>query len=57
MLWKEIIFSEFMWKRAKISLQVRIAGNSFMSHNEAIEGLAIELGGVQCSIPGLWATD
>ena len=26
-----------------------------MSHNEAIEGLSIELGGVQCIIPVLWA--
>jgi len=36
---------------------VRIVDNSIMSHNEAIEGLAIELEGVQCIIPVLWATD
>ena len=28
-----------------------------MSHNETIEGLTIELWGVQCIIPVLWATD
>ena len=28
-----------------------------MSQNEAIEGLSIELGEVQCIIPVLWATD
>ena len=28
-----------------------------MSHTEAIEGLSIELRGVQCIIPLLWATD
>ena len=28
-----------------------------MSHNEVIEGSTIELGGVQCIIPVLWATD
>ena len=38
---KKSLFSEFMWKRAKNSLQVRIADNSIMSHNEAIEGVSI----------------
>jgi len=28
-----------------------------MNHNEAIEGLSIELKGVQCIIPVLWAID
>ena len=28
-----------------------------MSHNEAIEGLNIEIGGVPCVIPVLWATN
>jgi len=28
-----------------------------MSHNEAIEGLNIEIGGIQCIIPVLWATN
>ena len=51
------LFPEFMWKRAKNYLQVRIVDNSVMSHNEAIEGLSIELGGVQCIIPVLWATN
>jgi len=46
-----------MWERAKTPSQVRIANNSIMSHNEAIEGLSIELEGVQCIIPILWATD
>ena len=46
-----------MWKRAKNAFQVRIADNSIMSHNEAIEGLPIELGGVQFHIIVLWATD
>ena len=41
---KRTLFPEFMWKRAKNSLQVRIADNNVMSHNEAIEGLTIELG-------------
>ena len=52
---KRTLFPEFMWKRAKNLLQVRIADNSV--HNEAIEGLSIELGGVQCIILVLWATD
>ena len=43
---KRSLFSEFMWKRAKNPLQVRIADNSIMSHNEAIERLSTELGGV-----------
>jgi len=43
-----------MWKKAKNPLQVRIANNSTMSHNE---GLNIEIGGVQCVIPVLWATN
>ena len=47
---KRSLFPKFMWKRAKNSLQVRIADNSIMSHNEAIEELSIELGGVQCII-------
>ena len=46
-----------MWKKAKNPLQVMIADNTIMSHNEAIEGLSIELGGVQCVILVLWATD
>jgi len=54
---KRTLFPEFMWKRAKNPLQVRIADNSVMSYNEAIEGLSIELGGVQCIIPVLWAAD
>jgi len=44
-------------KRAKNHLQVIMADNSVMSHNEVIEGLSIELGGVQCIITVLWATD
>jgi len=47
------LFLEFMWKRAKNSLEVRIADNSIISHNEAIEGISIELEGVQCIIPVL----
>ena len=43
---KRSLFSEFMWKRAKNPLQVRIADNSIMSHNKTIEDLSIELGGV-----------
>ena len=39
------LFSEFMLKKAKNPLQVRIADNSIMSHNKAIEGLNIEIGG------------
>ena len=46
-----------MWKKAENPLHVRIVDNIVMSHNEAIEGLSIELGGVQCIIPVLWATD
>ena len=54
---KRSLFPEFMCKRVKNPLQVRIADNSIMSRNEAIEGLSIELGGVQCIIPILWATN
>jgi len=39
------------------SLCFGIVDNSIMSHNEAIEGLNIEIGGVQCVIPVLWATN
>ena len=46
-----------MWEKDKNSLQVRIADNSIMSYNETIDGLSIELGGVQCIISVLWATD
>jgi len=35
-----------MWKKAKNHLQARIADNSIMSQNEAIEGLNIDIGGV-----------
>ena len=54
---KRSLFSEFMWQKAKNPLQVSIAGNSLMSHNEAIKGLNIEIGGVQCVILVLWATN
>ena len=54
---KRSLFPEFMWKTAKKPLQVRIADNSIMSHTEAIEGLTIELGGINCVIPVLWATN
>ena len=54
---KRSLFLEFLKKRAKNALQVRIADNSIMSHNEVIEVLSIELGGVQCIISVLWATD
>ena len=40
-------------EKAKNSLQVRIADNNVMTHNEAIEGLNIEIGGVQYVIPVL----
>ena len=46
-----------MWKKTKIPLQVRIADNIIMNHNEAIEGLNKEIGRVQCVIPVLWATN
>ena len=54
---KRSLFPEFMWKKSKNLLQVRIANNSIISHNEAIEGLNTEIGGVQCIIPVLWATN
>ena len=38
-------------------MQVRIADNSIMSHDETTEGLNIELGGIHCLIPVLWATN
>jgi len=46
-----------MWKKAKNFLQVKIVDNSIMSHNEAIEGLNIEIGWVQCVIPVLWVAN
>ena len=46
MLWEMIFISRIYVKKAKSPSQVRIADNSIMSHNEAIEGLSIELGGV-----------
>jgi len=57
MLWERSLLPEFMWIKPKNPLQVRIVDNSIMSHNEVIEGLSIELGGVQCIIQVLWATD
>ena len=56
-LGKRSLFPEFIWKRGKCPSQVRMTNNSIMSHNEAIEGLSIELGGVQCITPVLWAAD
>jgi len=47
---KDHYFNNLFGKKAKISLHVRIADNSIMSHKEAIEGLCIEIGGVQCII-------
>jgi len=32
-----------MWEKTKNPLQVKIVENSIMSHNEAIEGLSIEI--------------
>ena len=46
-----------MWNCTKNPLQVRIVDNSIMSHNEAIKGLSIELGGVQYVILVLWDVD
>jgi len=46
-----------MWKKDKNSLQVRITDNSIMSHNETIEELKIEIGGIQCVIPVLWVAN
>ena len=46
-----------MRKKAKNPLQVMIADTSIMSHNEAIEGLSIEIVGFKCIIPVLWAID
>jgi len=43
---KRSVFSEFIWRKAKNPLQVRIADNSIMSRNEAIEGLNVEIEGV-----------
>jgi len=54
---KKSLFSEFMWKRPKNPLQVRVADNSIMSHNEAIQGLNVNIGGVQCVILVIWATN
>ena len=54
---REHYFLSLCGKKLAILLQVRIANNSIMSHNEAIEGLSIKLGGVQCIIPVLWATN
>ena len=50
---KMSLFSEFIKKIGNNPLQVWIAHNSIMSHNEVIEGLFIEIGGVQCNIPVL----
>ena len=54
---KRSLFPEFLWKKAKNPMQVRIANNSVMMHTEIIEDLKIEIGGVQCVIPILWATN
>ena len=35
---KIFLFFEFTWKKAKNPLQVRIADNSIISHNKAMEG-------------------
>jgi len=44
-------------KKVKNSLQVRIVDSNITSHNEAIKELNIEIGGVQCVIPILRATN
>ena len=46
-----------MREKANNHLQVRIAGNSIISHNEVIEELYIEIRGIHCIIPILWVTD
>ena len=51
MLWKRIIIFSVYVKKAKNRLQVRIANNSTMSHNEVVEGLS------KFIMPVLWATD
>ena len=43
---KRTLFLEFILKKVKNPLQIRIADNSIMNHNEVIEGLSIELRGV-----------
>ena len=43
---KRFLFPEFMWKKAKNPLHVRVDNNWILSHDEAIEGLSIELRGV-----------
>ena len=48
---KRSLFLEFMWKKFKNPVKVWIVDNSIMSHSEAIEGLFIEIGKVQCIIP------
>ena len=55
--WKKITIFRISAERAKNPLQVRIAGNSILSHNEAIEGLFIKMRGIQCVMPVLWDTD
>ena len=56
MFWKQIDIFRINVKKAKSPLQVGIAKNMLMSYNEAIEGLSIEIEGVQYVLPVLWAT-
>jgi len=57
LLWEKNIISRIYVEKAKNPLQVRIGNSSIMSHNEAIESLTIELEGIHCVIPVLWATN
>lgn len=47
MFWKRSLFPEFLWKKDKISMQVRITNKFAMMHTIIIEELPIEIGGVQ----------
>jgi len=49
------IITKFM--STKTSPQARIVDNCIMSHNEAIEGLSIEVSKVQCIIIVMWDAD
>jgi len=54
---KRLLFSEFVWKKIKNPLQVRIAKNRMMSHNQGVEQLSIKIRGVQRIILIPWVTN
>ena len=54
---KKALFPEFIWQKSRRPIQVRLVDDSIMVHSELASDVPIMIGGVQCVIPTLWATN